>query len=577
MNRSLIRRTLRDLLLLTAALLGACGQSPSTPKPTPPKASPTSVSSIQEDYAQVDQLIRQGQFDEAAKILQTLAETVPEMKIKARFDMAQIFLAAKKPEQALSAIDAALAAEPMNPGLLMFRGRILQVMGRLEEAEANYRQTIRLHPDLAEANFQLAALFIRTNRLVEASNALKICAQLNPSNAAVHYRLAKVYQELGLKESAVQSARRATELQPQDLTVHRLYQDLSIDLGSYEKILQEYQDLLSQNQDGALFHYLYGRILREPEVARIEFEIASQLEPNAFWYQYALGIQYYLERNYEKARQHMAAAAQAPSPEAIRAQMYLSLIDMADGDYAKAIEHARQLLLRHPQDIRVYSVLHQALLERQEYEEAEQLCQQLDALGALGKSRALLQKMETAASEGRWDRLGQLAQEAQAEGEMKQRNRQEIAALLAAAAMDRGDNDAALAHLQSASHEGLLDAALPLFWLGWLQEQAGNTEQAHQTWRRMSKNQFRWMTDNERLYANAARLWLGEMTLDQFEKSLQSLRYIMVNDYWALRGLYTLAQGRKADAAEAFKKASAESRGMDFPHRFVQRQLEPLD
>lgn len=88
--------------------------------------------------------------------------------------------------------------------------------GRLAEAEAGYRQVLRLQPAHPGTLSNLGALLRRTGRYPEAVATLEKAVSVNPGNAGAWSNLCNLYRDVGRIAQAVTAGYRATELAPRD-------------------------------------------------------------------------------------------------------------------------------------------------------------------------------------------------------------------------------------------------------------------------------------------------------------------------------------------------------------------------
>jgi tetratricopeptide (TPR) repeat protein len=80
----------------------------------------------------------------------------------------------------------------------------LQFLNRLDEAEAQLREALRLDPALAPAQYQLGMVLEATNQLDRAVAALLAAARLDAGYAEPHFALARIYRKQGRKDLAQQ-------------------------------------------------------------------------------------------------------------------------------------------------------------------------------------------------------------------------------------------------------------------------------------------------------------------------------------------------------------------------------------
>jgi len=88
-------------------------------------------------------------------------------------------------------------------------GNTLQGLGRLDEAEVSYKQSIALKPDYAEAHSNLGATLQELRRLEEAEASYRQAIVLKPDYAEAHYNLGLTLKELGRLDEAEASHKKA--------------------------------------------------------------------------------------------------------------------------------------------------------------------------------------------------------------------------------------------------------------------------------------------------------------------------------------------------------------------------------
>ena len=149
-------------------------------------------------------------------------------------------------EQALGLLSEALRHAPDQTELLVLRGGINGHLRRYEDAEADLRRVLRLHPSHAQAHLELGQVLwrrassrtrprtfarrsssSRTTRwtyahlgnalnqagdLAGARMALERAVQLDPRDAKAHHLLGRVYDRLGYPDEARAMYQRSREL-----------------------------------------------------------------------------------------------------------------------------------------------------------------------------------------------------------------------------------------------------------------------------------------------------------------------------------------------------------------------------
>jgi Flp pilus assembly protein TadD len=93
-------------------------------------------------------------------------------------------------------------------------GMALQMQDRNPEAEAKYREALRLAPGNARAHLYLGSCLFNQEMLLKAQEEYDAALKADPQFAQVYVNLAGVYFKQGKKEDAEAAFRRALELEP---------------------------------------------------------------------------------------------------------------------------------------------------------------------------------------------------------------------------------------------------------------------------------------------------------------------------------------------------------------------------
>ena len=111
-------------------------------------------------------------------------------------------------EAALDHFGCALAAAPADPMYRSNRGAVLHRLERLAEAEADYREVLRLDPAHADTLNNLCVLLRNLGRFSEAAAILQPALALNPADPVIPNNLSVVLRGLGRRNESEACARR---------------------------------------------------------------------------------------------------------------------------------------------------------------------------------------------------------------------------------------------------------------------------------------------------------------------------------------------------------------------------------
>ncbi len=135
-----------------------------------------------------------GDAERALDIWKLAAATYPNSGV-ARHNLAAAFGDRSRYAEAEAAARAAIAAGVNGPPTWLVLARALQGLGRLNEAEAAFRETVRLAPNSAEAHRDLTQiLWMRTSNVSAAGEVLREALRDFPDVAELSIILAKLYQ-----------------------------------------------------------------------------------------------------------------------------------------------------------------------------------------------------------------------------------------------------------------------------------------------------------------------------------------------------------------------------------------------
>ncbi|CAN5444674.1 hypothetical protein BH09PSE6_BH09PSE6_07440 [soil metagenome] len=135
-------------------------------------------------------------------------------------------LAVQKYDEALTKIDAGLAARPRDPQLRFLRGITLQDQAKLDDATAVFTALTQDYPELPEPYNNLAVIYAANADYEKARVSLETAVRLSPTYSVayenlgdVHVRLAEAaYARVGRLDSANAAAQRKLRLTRELLT-----------------------------------------------------------------------------------------------------------------------------------------------------------------------------------------------------------------------------------------------------------------------------------------------------------------------------------------------------------------------
>ncbi|HWZ30668.1 MAG TPA: tetratricopeptide repeat protein [Bryobacteraceae bacterium] len=148
-------------------------------------------------------LLRQGRDREAAdQFLEALR--IDPVNAEAHFRLGGLLAAHGQTKAALPQLQAALPYlietahnNPDDPESHHNLGGVLGMIGRMDEAIAEFSQEVRLRPSDPEAHYNLALALADKQRLVDSANEFSQAVRLKPDYVMAHFNLARILVALG--------------------------------------------------------------------------------------------------------------------------------------------------------------------------------------------------------------------------------------------------------------------------------------------------------------------------------------------------------------------------------------------
>jgi len=140
-------------------------------------------------------------------------------------------------------------------------GVIYEYVGRLDEAEKEYREAIRINPDFAKARSNLGNLLADLGGYEEAEEKYREAIRIDPKLSKAHNNLGILLYNLKRYEEAEEEYREAIRINPDDAAAHNNLGVLLRDLERYEESEREYREAIRINPDYAEAHANLGILL----------------------------------------------------------------------------------------------------------------------------------------------------------------------------------------------------------------------------------------------------------------------------------------------------------------------------
>ena len=221
-------------------------------------------------------------YSELGRALRDLRLVRPDL-YDAHNTLGNALLALGRPAEAEASYRQALRLRPNNPEAHNNLGAAEQALGRPAEAEASCREALRLRPDYPDAHNNLGNALQALGRLTEAEASYRKALQLRPDYPEAHHNLGNSLYALGRTAEAEASYRRALRLRPDYPEAHN---NLGISLQTIGRLAEaeaSFREALRVWRDYVEAHNNLGNVLRTMgrlAEAEASFREALRLRPD---------------------------------------------------------------------------------------------------------------------------------------------------------------------------------------------------------------------------------------------------------------------------------------------------------
>src|SRR5262245_48858929 len=132
----------------------------------------------------------------------------------ARSGLIQAALRVAEFDVARTESDALLKSSPHDPEAIALNGDALWASGLFDEAEARYKESLAMIPDLARGHHGMARSLAARSRLEEALNEAQLAARLSPRDLEIHHTVGTIYERMHKFEEAATAYNNYVNLLP---------------------------------------------------------------------------------------------------------------------------------------------------------------------------------------------------------------------------------------------------------------------------------------------------------------------------------------------------------------------------
>jgi tetratricopeptide (TPR) repeat protein len=318
-----------------------------------------------------DYYVEAGRTNEALRLL-TAATADEAISAEAEARLAALDYAKGDAKNAHQRIDAALAKQPNNSGLLLIKAQWLVEENKLDDALVHARAAVAAAPQSAQAHYGLAVILDRRNQTAEAAKAYTEVLRLNPRAAIAQVALSRINLTTGDTAAAIRQAEEARQLAPNSGQATAALVRSLLASGNIVRAEAEIAGLMKTSANNAVPHTLLGTLEATKGnyvAARAAYQRALEFSPG---FLEALGGLTYVdlqERSPQRAVVRLdGEISRRPDNAALLG--LLARAHNAAGDYEKAEQALKRSVTIDPRFTAGYSMLAQLYMQRRRLDEA---------------------------------------------------------------------------------------------------------------------------------------------------------------------------------------------------------------
>ncbi|MGB6473969.1 MAG: tetratricopeptide repeat protein [Candidatus Sulfotelmatobacter sp.] len=264
-----------------------------------------------------------GHFPEAAAQLEYLLRDVPE-SFEVHELLGLVYTEESKDALANPHLEEAVRLKPASSAARTNLATNLLRMGKLEDAQEQFKKAVALEPGNYDANHDLGELYVRMGKLPDAVPFLKEAQRINPSSYDNGYDLALAYLLTGGPAQARELVHGL--LQKKDTAeLHNLLGQIEEKDGKFVAASNEFEIAAHQDpSESNLFDWASELLMHRTLEPAIEvFRQSTERYPNSSRLAIGLGIALFSRGNYDEAVKSLIRAADL-SPSDSRCYFFLS-------------------------------------------------------------------------------------------------------------------------------------------------------------------------------------------------------------------------------------------------------------
>ena len=251
-------------------------------------------------------------------------------------------------------------------------GDVLSDQGRYEDALIEFQETVRLRPDFAEGEFDLAKNLRRLGRLPEAIDHYRKSLALRSDNMAAELNLANALLDSGNLNEAAESFRKVLASLPRNISANNGLAATLYQMGRVDEAIAQYESTLKMDPDEWVAHCNLGSLLTQKgqvDEAILHLQKAVQIRPQVAEPHNSLGLALSSKGRVQEAANEFEAAVKL-KPEWAEPHNNLGELLARQGQLDEATAELETALKLRPSYARAHNTLGSVLFKEGKLDEA---------------------------------------------------------------------------------------------------------------------------------------------------------------------------------------------------------------